>query len=106
MDVGFKNATVASFADARKNHPLKSTRGPPGYPILGIIYAGTTSGSPLRRLVVDMWVHSTGMNYIKHLSETLPHDFVLEFSRALLMEKCEPMKDTISRRERVTDYYK
>jgi hypothetical protein len=101
MDNGIKNAIIASLVDIKDN---RQSLGPPGSPILQVIYAGTTNGSHVRRFLVDMWVKDVQVSWVEHLTEPLPHECVLEFSRALLLSKCEPKRDKRTWKERVKDY--
>ncbi|KAJ4365564.1 hypothetical protein N0V83_008184 [Neocucurbitaria cava] len=104
MDVRFKNAILDGVVDAMNNTPF-CTGKMPGEASINIIYSGTSEGSPARRLLVDIWVMYAGENWIKHLTDKLPHEFVLEFSRALLKDKCNGKKDTRRWRTRMEDYH-
>jgi hypothetical protein len=57
MDSKFKNAIVSKFVDL---YEINSEC--PGPAIANLIYAGTPTGSPLRRLVVDVVAYNAGTN--------------------------------------------
>jgi len=102
MDPTFKNATLKALVDATHNQPHCNPR-IPGPGSIKSIYEGTTGGSPARKLIVDLWVAYVGESSLIYLTEQLPHGFVLEFSRALVLSKCKA-KDTRSWYERIEDY--
>ncbi|KAF2630061.1 hypothetical protein BU25DRAFT_419701 [Macroventuria anomochaeta] len=105
MDNAFKNAILTALVDAYVDQPAEP-RLCPGRLTLQVIYAGTMEGSPARRLLVDIWVRLAKETWIQHLTEDLPHAFVLEFSRALLLSKCsgKDKDDEYSWKEFVKDY--
>jgi hypothetical protein len=105
IDVDFKNAVVTALIESMEKQPCSYKPTIPGCRTISMMYAKTTEGSPLRRLLVDMWVNNAGVSSVRHLTEKLPHDFVLEFPRALLLSKRVPKEDTRTWKEHVKDYY-
>ncbi|KAF2827252.1 hypothetical protein CC86DRAFT_208688 [Ophiobolus disseminans] len=104
VDIEFNKVVLNSIVDALEYQPYYS----PCYPGQGpirIIYDGTTEGAPARRLLVDLWVKYVGESWVKHIHAGLPHDFVVEFSRALLLKKCDQLENTRSWKECITEYY-
>ncbi|KAH7095011.1 hypothetical protein FB567DRAFT_586350 [Paraphoma chrysanthemicola] len=105
MDTAFKNAVLTALADAIDNQPFYEAKYP-GSKTIHTVYEGTTEDAPARRMLVDIWVELAGENWVKYLTSSLHHSFVLEFSRALLLSKCPGWTaDTRSWKERVKDYY-
>ncbi|KAH7085363.1 hypothetical protein BKA63DRAFT_499471 [Paraphoma chrysanthemicola] len=105
MDTAFKNAVLTALADAMDNQPFYEAKCP-GKRTIHTIYEGTPEDAPARRMLVDIWIERAGENWVKYLTSSLHHSFVLEFSRALLLSKCPGWTaDTRSWKERVKDYY-
>jgi len=104
MDTGFKNAVLEALVDKERSPPFYGSRLPSKGAIC-IIYEGTREGSPARRLLVDMWAASAGEKCAQHIDEFLPHSFVLELSRALLVNVYKAPKDKRSWSQCVKDYF-
>jgi hypothetical protein len=104
LNNGFKNIVMRAIVGATMNQPFSPIRFAGLNPINNI-YAGTTENSPARRFLVDVWVKEAGERWLDLLTDELPHYFVLEFSRALLVDKCKQEKDSRSWKKRIVDYY-
>jgi hypothetical protein len=87
MDTGFKDALLDAFADCVENQPTSDARIPGSNPI-NIIYVGTKEKSPARQLLVSMWVFYADKDWAEYVNDNLPHAFVLDFSRAIILQKC------------------
>lgn len=80
----FKNAILKEVISRSQ---LKDSRGRSYYPsgrTIHFIYEGTTSGSPARKLVVDMWICT--MTSRKLRERPYPMDFIVELAARLLDE--------------------
>lgn len=86
-DVTFKNTVLDSFVqklnnetiDVRKYYCLSST--------VDVFYEGTTTGSPARRLMVDMHASSGYPNWISGLAADINEEFLVDLSRNLLEDR-------------------
>ena len=88
LDGGFKNAALDAWAEAFENERSYTAR-LPASDAINLIYTYTLEGSPARRFLVDISVKHAGESWTQYLTNALPYEFVLEFSRALLKRYCK-----------------
>jgi len=81
IDKKFKNAIVDALTDILEE--MKDEMIIPGSFEINIIYAGTTEGSPGRKLMVDIWATIAGKTCKTALDECHP-DFVLDLAKEFL----------------------
>jgi hypothetical protein len=105
MDMEFKGALLDAFADCVENQPSSDPRIPGSRPV-SIVYAGTKDKSPARQLLVHMWVLYADKDWVEYLNEDLPHTFVLDFSRAMLLQKCKLDDELKAAENGLMDYWK
>jgi hypothetical protein len=103
MDTGFKGALLDAFADCVENQPVSDPRIPGSNPI-NIVYGGTGVNSPARQLLVDMWVMYADKEWVEYLDERLPGEFVLDFARAMLVQKCKEEEEVRAAENRLVKY--
>lgn len=103
MDTAFRNAVLKALLGASQNQPCVGKH-VPGQASVNILYKGSMEDSPARKLIVDLWVCYAGEAWMKALTTDLSHEFVLDFARALLLERCKAANDIRPWKERIKDY--
>ncbi|KAI4930566.1 uncharacterized protein J4E92_004398 [Alternaria infectoria] len=87
LDVTLQNSVVAAII--RRN---RTNGRHPGNTSVQIIYAGTPTGSPVRRLLVDFWVFSASPSWLG-LDDLIKHtcsEFVNDLVRKLIEQRGAP----------------
>ena len=87
MDTAFKKAIIAAIIRSTIDHKMY-----PSLKAVQIIYAGTPSSSPARRLMVDFWVFSAKPTWtgLSDLIEKTCSDFVNDLVRELIVKRGKP----------------
>jgi hypothetical protein len=90
MDITTKN-TVLNALLSKYREVLNGMRHAPGIESVKIIYEGTSSHSPARRLMVDCYNDiTTGSKFITTSSLELPRDFLYDLTIAMLDHRHAP----------------
>ncbi|KAF2242119.1 hypothetical protein BU26DRAFT_555820 [Trematosphaeria pertusa] len=93
QDTSAKDATVTAILSMiHVRHNRGGYRGPPPRAVR-TIYEGTTSNSPARRLMVDLWTSVTASTLAK-VAGSLPHEFIVDIATTLLNERTEGKQNT------------
>jgi hypothetical protein len=65
----------------------------PSYNDITLLYSGTTTGSPMRKMIVEMWSNSEASNWLTKETQEWPSDFLYELSVKLLDRRDVPSTD-------------
>lgn len=90
MDVSFKNAVMAAIITSFCHSP-RSERRFPCTADIEALYDRTTPTSPLRSLIVDLWVYvaHTSKGWMRDV-ENVPKEFLIDVTKAMIKKRPTP----------------
>ncbi|KAL6709565.1 hypothetical protein ACN47E_001500 [Coniothyrium glycines] len=93
QDTATKNRVMEEMVMIHRLH--KNGRIPgQSYFVIHLIYAGTPPGSPMRRLIVNIFTERATTKWLPSDELTLPPEFLLELTRGLLDRRAKPVDPT------------
>ncbi|KAI8939496.1 hypothetical protein NX059_003267 [Plenodomus lindquistii] len=92
QDVKAKNAAINAMLIAKRTMRINNSCCSPTSSCIQIVYAGIANKSPMRKLLVDIFVRyaQKGWHVIASEDACLPLDFYHDLTRSLVLERVQP----------------